>query len=250
MTRIVGCVTTLDDAAVRAFFDRRSRKLQALGPLTTTMYQTEELARRRDQWEKAAIAPLLGVSSESRILDIGCGTGRWAEAVASGSQAYLGVDFCPAYVAVCEAVLRTARLPPDKYRAQYLRAQDVGETSLDLAPPFTHIIIAGVLTFLNDDDVLALMQRLPRICTPRATLYLREPVGLESRLTLKAEHSVELEDEYHAIYRPADYYRHAIASTFAAGHTLLDELLFPAALSNRAETAQHVFVIRRENGGL
>jgi len=246
MTRITGRVISLDDEAVRAFFERRSRKLQSLGPLTTTMYQTEDLAQRRDQLEKAAITPLLGLSSDSRILDIGCGTGRWAETVASGSQAYLGVDFCPAYVAACEAVLRTAGLPSDTHRTQCLRAQEISETSLDLAPPFTHIIIAGVLTFLNDKDVLALMHRLPQICTPHATLYLREPVGLESRLTLKAEHSVELEDEYHAIYRPADNYRQAICDTYVGGHILLDKLLFPKALNNRKETAQHAFVVKKK----
>jgi SAM-dependent methyltransferase len=235
----------LDDAAVKAFFERRSKKLKALGPLTTTMYQTEDLARRRDQWEKTAITPLLGVTSSSRILDIGCGTGRWAQAVAADAESYLGVDFCPAYVDACRDVLREARLPMETHRAQILRAQDVEASVLNLSPPFTHVIIAGVLTFLNDDDVLALMHRLPGFCTPRATLYLREPVGLDSRLTLKAEPSVELEDEYHAIYRPATFYRNAINSVFTIGCTVLDQLLFPEALSNRAETAQHVFIAHR-----
>ena len=75
-----------------AFFNGRGTGA-SLNPLTATMYQDSALAARRDQAEKRTVSPLLAVCTDDRVLDLGCGAGRWAEAIAPHVSEYLGIDF-------------------------------------------------------------------------------------------------------------------------------------------------------------
>jgi cyclopropane fatty-acyl-phospholipid synthase-like methyltransferase len=243
MSRILGERTPLDYDQIESFFERRSARIAELGLLRATMYQDEDLASRRDAHEKESILPLLGLSASARVLDIGCGVGRWADAVAPQVAAYLGTDLCESYVAAGTAKFAAAGLPPTTHRFQRLRAQDLSASGLALPGPFDVVIIAGLMVFLNDEDVAALLATI-RELAPQGTLYIREPVGLETRLTLKNHFSEELGDYYGAIYRTVAEYHSLFAQSLAPCEIPLSRGLFPPELCNRKETAQHVFLIQ------
>lgn len=244
MSRIHGTPTTLDYEKVRAFFTRRSSRIQELGLLKVTMYQDEELARRRDAHEKETLLPTLGVTRDTRVMDIGCGVGRWADLLAPQVAAYLGTDFCEAYVSAAQERLDSAGLPRTTHRCQYLAAEDISVTALSITPPFDLVIVAGLLTFLNDDDVLTLLRKLPDLTERQGTIYIREPVGLEGRLTLREHYSEELGEYYHAVYRSVQEYEALFRQTLNTFQFLRDQPLYPADLCNRKETAQHVFLLK------
>ena len=70
----------IDDAQVKAFFDSRVKKrLPYMINYTNYQDQHPELAVQRDVYEKSIIMPLLSLTDNSRVLDIGCGVGRWAK---------------------------------------------------------------------------------------------------------------------------------------------------------------------------
>ena len=87
----------IDDKQVKKFFDDRvNKKLPYL--LNYTNYQDNhpELVLERDKYEKQRIEPLLNLQSDSRVLDIGCGVGRWGKHVLrriSSKGCYTGVDY-------------------------------------------------------------------------------------------------------------------------------------------------------------
>jgi cyclopropane fatty-acyl-phospholipid synthase-like methyltransferase len=178
------------------------------------------------------------------VLDIGCGVGRWADELAPRVAAYLGTDFCAAYVSAAQQKLDAAGLPPSTHRVQCLAAEDLVAEALAITPPFDLVIIAGLLTFLNDDDVRKVLAQIPFLTHRHGLVYVREPVGLESRLTLQEHFSEELADYYHAVYRSVPEYNALFREALGNFEVVRAEPLFPAELCNRKETAQHIFVLR------
>jgi SAM-dependent methyltransferase len=243
-SRVIGAPVALDYEKVRGFFTRRSARIPELGPLQVTMYQEEELARQRDMHEKRTLLPVLAVNRHSRILDIGCGVGRWADDLAPLAAAYLGTDFCEAYVSVTRQKLAAAGLPPTTHSCQQIAAQDISAPALAVAPPFDLVVIAGLLMYLNDDDVRRVLSTIPALTDRRAVIYVREPVGVRCRLTLRSDFSIELGDYYNAVYRSVPEYESLFHECLGAFETALAKPLFSGDLCNRQETAQHVFVLK------
>jgi SAM-dependent methyltransferase len=82
------------------FFEERARRVEHLGPLRAVIYQDKhpDLAERRDEAEKEKLLPILKLAPSLRLLDVGCGTGRWADTVVPLVAAYHGIDISPGLV--------------------------------------------------------------------------------------------------------------------------------------------------------
>lgn len=77
------------------FFQNRAKKYNSSYPYSVTMYQDShpELTEKRNIQEVKKLRDLLRLDSSSRILDLACGIGRWAEQIDSNIDYYYGVDF-------------------------------------------------------------------------------------------------------------------------------------------------------------
>lgn len=238
-TRVVGDLRSLDYATTSSFFEGRGRRADA-NHLTATMYQSEDLATGRDLAEKARILPLMHFRHDDRVLDIGCGTGRWAEAVAPGVDAYLGIDFS-------EALLETARMRAPAATFQAMNVAHLDAEGLTVSPPFTAIICSGILIYINDVDVCTLFRALSAVAAPESRIYLREPMATTDRLTLDRHWSDELQDHYSAIYRTREQYGEFFAEL--AGFEICAEgNPFPDELQNRSDTTQRYVMLKRAAG--
>jgi cyclopropane fatty-acyl-phospholipid synthase-like methyltransferase len=244
-TRTTGTRVDLDYAATRAFFDARAGRADGPCPWTATMYQdtTPELAAARDRCEKERVLPLLRLHSAARVLDVGCGVGRWAVSIAPRVATYHGVDFS-------EGLLEQARLicaeTPGAEHALFTRcdAQDVGQ----LEGGYDRIVLAGILAYLNDDDARRCLEGVAAVASPDAIVYLREPMGVGARLTLDRHWSDDLEADYSAIYRTVSEYRDLLDLTLAPAGLHLQAIgdLYPPELDNRSETRQRIIVLGPE----
>lgn len=235
-TRIVDDRRTLDYDATSTFFRGRGEHA-ADHPLTATMYQDEDLAARRDREEKARVLPLLSFCPDDRVLDLGCGTGRWAVAVADQVDAYLGIDFS-------DGLLDVARLQAPRATFQSMNVARIEGAALDMPPPFSAIICSGILIYINDDDVRSMFRAISGMAAATCRIYLREPMARERRLTLDKHWSEELKDRYSAIYRTRDEYLELCREL--RGFRLTHEGdPFPAQLQNRAETSQRYMLLEK-----
>ena len=80
-------------------------------------------------------------------------------------------------------------------------------------------------------------------------LCIREPIGINERLTLKEHFSEELGDTYNAVYRTRDEIFDYLNRIFiSAGYVMKEEdfLFHNTDLSNRKETAQYYFLLERK----
>lgn len=249
MTRVFNQRLDLDYEKVKGFFERRSGRIGETGLLSVTMYQTEEAAQRRDAHEKAVALPFLPVNETTRVLDIGCGTGRWAAALAPHVASYLGTDFSEVYVRAAEAAIALNSQGAEKAAFQVLDARALSSATLAHAPPFDVIIMAGLTAFLNDEDVAALFAAVAQLAAPNAVVYFREPLATNERLTLVEHPSEALEDAYNVIYRTEAELKALMKGSLLVDRSAIiaETALFPPDLrapETRGETDQRIIIIR------
>jgi cyclopropane fatty-acyl-phospholipid synthase-like methyltransferase len=245
MARIYKERVDLDPAQVRTFFEQRGANIDGTHPLTSVLYQDSNptLAEARDAFEKQLVLPLLNLRRDSAVLDVGCGIGRWADALVGRVARYHGIDFSAALVAAARE-----RIHQPSFTFQELSAENIHQDMLHVPAGFSHVIIAGVLLYLNEDQLQAALDAVGICCAAGARIYLREPVATSERLTLKQFQSDELKAEYNAIYRTEDeLLSQVLAHLQPRGFELaINAPLYPDHLNNRIETQQRIFVFQSQ----
>ena len=113
------------------------------------------------------------------------------------------------------------------------------------------LISAKGLSRLREAEIknlrLFLKRCLSEILVPGAVVYMREPVGIRERLTLKDFFSEELNHDYHTIYRTAEEYRLMMEENAPAFSILQSGFLFDSpGLNNRKETSQYYYLLKRK----
>ncbi|OGT08837.1 MAG: hypothetical protein A2X78_03010 [Gammaproteobacteria bacterium GWE2_37_16] len=245
MSRIYAAKTDLKKDKVKEFFKKRSSKIDEVGLLSVTMYQNSELALKRDEYEKQVVLPYLGLSSATRVLDIGCGTGRWGCFLADKVGAYLGVDFCLNYVQAAQSIFNASGYDQRNFFFQLLSVDEINVNNVAISAPFDLIIIAGVMVYLNDENIISLLHKLVEFSHDGTIIYIREPTGIEQRLTLDEFFSEELQENYSAIYRTSLEYEKFFKDILCPiGFELThSQPLYSVDLCNRQETQQHFFIL-------
>lgn len=249
--RITGRHVVIDYDATQSFFESRGQREYA-NLLSATMYQDRqpELVAARDLAEKAAVESILGLAEISRVLDIGCGIGRWGWFLEERCRDlnYLGLDFSASLIAKARQEAR--RRGCSGLEFQVMSATDIDEAALLHPAPFELLLISGLLIYLNDDDCLKVLRDAGRFCKEGGAIYLREPVGISERFTLDRFYSEELADEYSAIYRSVGELKAMMEAVFVGQGINIERegFLYPDELEKRRETRQYYFVLRR-NGG-
>jgi cyclopropane fatty-acyl-phospholipid synthase-like methyltransferase len=237
----------IDEEQVSAFFEERARKIQALGPVRAVIYQDRhpDLAERRDRAEKARITPLLALDGGQRLLDIGCGTGRWVSEVAELCSAYHGADMSEGLVAFASQSNAHRR----SCRFSVCSITNLSLPQLNETAPFDRILCAGVLIYLNDDQIERGLSNLGEVAARASRIVLREPLATGNRLTLRSHYSEELDQVYNAIYRTEgellsviDKALVSVGFEVAARGDVYDD----PSLNNRAETRQRWLVLDRK----
>lgn len=231
---------------VLSFFEQRAEKIERLGPVRAVIYQDKhpDLAERRDLAEKQRIRPLLALDGTQRLLDVGCGTGRWADEVAGLCTHYHGIDISEGLIAYAREHFR------DKHNCRFSVApvDDFSLESIGESQPFDRVLCAGVLIYLNDDEALDALRCMGHSMARQARVLFREPMGLEQRLTIKAHYSDDLDQTYNAIYRTQGEIEALMQSALIdSGFRIIDggDVFEDDGLNNRAETRQQWILAER-----
>lgn len=232
----------LDSSDVQIFFSNRSKIYSEENPLVSVLYQDDhpDLARERDVTEKTTLLPLLGAGSNDRVLDVGCGIGRWADVLAEKVHAYHGVDIDDGMINIA----KKRHKQNTNVSFQALPAQQINLNTLTAKAPFSLLVMIGIMMYLNDNECKKVICNVLKTLTLDARILIREPVGIKERLTLKNVWSDEMKCEYSAIYRTIDEIMGILETSFkeCSYKMVASKALYPDHLNNRSETRQHYLI--------
>jgi cyclopropane fatty-acyl-phospholipid synthase-like methyltransferase len=228
----------IDHDKIKSFFDKRAKNVDKDSILSSTMFTQEEIAQKRDLIEKKIFLENINVKDKFKILDIGCGVGRWAELFLENST-YLGLDYS-------NELLNLAKEnnPSTNVHFQLMSADDIDPNELLINPPFDLIIMTGLLIYINDAQLKKVFNSINELSTEGTIFYLREPVATKERLTLKEFYSEELEEDYSAIYRTESEY-FELFSLLDGFNLLKSGDPYDKSVHHRAETIHKYYIFRR-----
>lgn len=242
--RIYGEKVIIDTKSVKDFYEKRA-KSSTSGNVGTVLLGNPDpqFLNERNAFDRDYVIPMLNIGSETRVLDIGCGIGRWAGFILPNCGFYCGVDFSPEMVRVTKQVCQNL----GGHSALYCMpaAEAVNQTADFYGGSFETVIAAGVFTYINDSDAQHFFQQLPNLLAEHCIIYLEEPVGLQERLTLNDFPSEALQTSYSAIYRTPEEYMELYAPLFASGFSVMKQEYLPKMGDNYSDTGRYHFILSR-----
>jgi SAM-dependent methyltransferase len=164
-----------------AYWEERARRFAAEGEglAAVCSYGMPGFYNRMIHFsQRLALARWLRVSPGTRVLDVGCGVGRWSRLLASRGALVTGVDLSPTMIAEAR---RRAAAAAVASRCRFL-VQDLAR--LDAGGPYDLVLGVTVLQHILDPSALrSAVQRLTEHLAPRGRLILLEaaPIGLADR---------------------------------------------------------------------
>lgn len=146
----------IDSEIVKRYFNK-----------TLSLVFNEEDAKK----EKAALLPFINITKESKVLDLGCGNGRWADILVKRCAKYVGVDFSEEFVKAAQKKIQS-----EKLKFICLPAQDyLIDEKYDL------ILVIGLITYMNDEEVRKLSVNCKKMLKKNGRLILRNVVLKDSQ---------------------------------------------------------------------
>ncbi len=244
--RVWGKNISINDT--QEFFEKRIEK-HLPHRYNYVMYQDDnpELAIERDRYEKAKFINWLNIKSNSRVLDIGCGVGRWADTIAPmiSDGDYIGVDFSYSLLGLAKEVFKS-NSNCHFYQGSFQELKQVLKKN-NQQKLYNSILINGVLMYINDDDIEKCLSNAKEYMAPGGVIYIKESVGVGERLTLNKFYSKEMKAEYSAIYRDIEQYSEIFSRIFdeKSGFSVLNSgHTWETQYSNRKETSSYFWIIK------
>lgn len=234
MSRLYGDKEDIDSDEVKNFFNKRANK-DFDSDLSIVLFQDKENSEQRHIEEKKLLFKNIDVSGK-KVIEIGCGIGRWAEALYDKCESFLGLDFSEDLIEIANS---SQNYPNCKF--QVMSATDIKVDELLIKPPFDVIIFSGFLMYINDGDIEIVMDEVNSIGAENMKVFAMEPIScLETRLTLKDFYSEGLESDYNAIYRTEDEYVE-VFKKLKCNKIFSDDIF--KELSDHSETQYKYFIV-------
>lgn len=244
--RIYGVPTDINEQQVCNFYNKRATRFSELGDTTVLLGDSNpDAAVAHNKFEREVILPKLGLSSESRFLDIGCGTGRIAEAVIPLAGYYCGTDLTTGIVEVAKSQCVFPNRQYDFHNLSF--AETVDRSAESYGGTFNTIFSSGVFMYINDEELCGELNKLLKLMDDTCICYFENTVAIHERLTLNEFPSDALKDNYSAIYRTREEYAELYRPLIDAGFVVAEEQLIAASgnYGNLSETERWYIILKR-----
>ncbi|MBE6499192.1 MAG: class I SAM-dependent methyltransferase [Methanobrevibacter thaueri] len=200
MARLYGEKESINSDKVKNFFNKRANK-DVDSNLSIVLFQDKENSEKRNIEETNLFLENIDLKNK-KVLEIGCGLGRWAEFFHDKCESYLGLDYSENLIEIAKETNNY-----DNCNFQVMSAYDIKIDELLIKPPFDVLLISQMLMYINDDDILTIINEINEVLNEDRQIFITEPIScMDSRLTLKDFYSDKLEEDYNAIYRTEGEY--------------------------------------------
>lgn len=247
-SRVYDSNVNINPEKTKSFWKQRADKYSKEHPYVAVKLGDSK-PTRADEWdvyEKNNILTKLNVNHADYVLDIGCGVGRLAEYIIPQCKYYTGTDFAEELIAIANE-----RISPffSKERYRFI-VEDAINVRLDnpnipYCGKYSVLILAGILIYLNDDDIKKILHNLLLVLSKECRIYFSEPVAKESRLTLNEFYSHELKHAYSAIYRTENEYMNLFDVLYKNGFMIEEKGDYNQFSDKTSETERIYMILKR-----
>ncbi|MBS2037043.1 class I SAM-dependent methyltransferase [bacterium] len=137
-----------------------------------------------------------------RVLDLGCGPGWWATQLAHLTESWLGFDIAPSFIEHARQEAARQGLSHLEFRTSNLLEVAEGRR-------FNVVVLGGTLGYINDSDLLPLMQNVRSHLLPGGVAYVRVSTipGIYPRIAWKGDYQITYrkETEYYYTFQKAGF---------------------------------------------
>ncbi len=246
--RIYGDKVEIDYSSTLDFFESRGDGKNLGSKYNYVLFQddTPEIAVKRDSQEKKKICSALDWDNCGKVLDIGCGIGRWGESVLEKGWHYIGIDYSKKLLGIAEENLKPYGNKKTLLHGSFQEFKETLERN-GVTGKFQKIFINGVMMYINDSDLEHGIKNILEVCDKTCEVYLKESMASTERLTLDGFYSDSLSQDYTAIYRDIAEYRDLVKKYFIKDGFIIKEEgeLFQEELQNRKETLDYYFILKK-----
>jgi len=235
----------IDQDKVRQFWERRAEDYGRLQwESVANLEQDEERLALKIREETAKVTAWLPDLQGRTVLDLGSGVGQWSLRFCHwGAARVVAVEYVKALGRIAQAQAELQGFDNIEFVTGSVEAFDSGER-------FDLVFVSGLFLYLNDLQLEAVMEKLPRLLRPNGRLMIRDSIGVQKRHEIHDRYSEHLDSNYSAIYRTRDFFVDALSEK---GLSLeQDEQIFPEGhpLNKYPETRLHLFLFRSEHRAL
>ena len=115
------------------------------------------------KFEERAIKPFIKSLSSVRVLDLGCGNGRWCEYLIPKCEIYIGVDISENFISSAknrfnEQIATFICIPANQYKSSI---------------KFDLILIIGLMTYMNDDEIIEMVNNCKKMLADDGRIIIR-----------------------------------------------------------------------------
>lgn len=183
----------------KKFWYNRGEKLINLTSVLLGADKDSQAQIDRNNKEKEILISLINNKKNLKVLDIGCGIGRWADNLINYIDSYIGIDYSKGFI---EYAKEKYNINP-KIKFYEMSLLEISEELL--SQKFDLIICTGVLMYVNDNNLLKIFENIKKMLGEY--LYIQESISImDKRLTLNNFESDALKANYSAIYRMSSEY--------------------------------------------
>ncbi len=226
--RIYGKKVSINTEKTKEFYNNRAKAMMEMdNPYVSVLLgdQNPEYAVAWNKFEQENILPKMGIDENSRVLDIGCGMGRWAETLIPRSGYYCGTDLSSEMV---ERARERNQYEGIKYDFLNYGFQEFCALPKDKLPClFNRLWICGVMMYINDEALCKGMEQLLDKMDKSVRVYFTETIAIKERLTLNEFYSEALKADYDVIYRTEAEYNEVYQSWLSAGFRIVEQGMLP-----------------------
>lgn len=202
-TRIYADKIEIDNNSTKEFWENRANNINNLQTVLLGSDKTGIEQNTRNEHEKLIVESVVKQIQNPRILDIGCGIGRWAENLINQFDSYTGVDFSEGFIDYASKKFS------DNENIKFYNNSILNLDKEILDSNFNFIICTGVLMYVNDTNLSKFFKTLKQMtntCNIQ-NIYIQESISImDNRLTLNQFESKDLKTNYNAIYRTKQEY--------------------------------------------
>jgi len=184
--------------AGRSFWEKHASEYR------TAFEKLDELASYLHRTERRHLFNVVSVTPEMEVLDLGCGTGRWAFEFARKCRRVVATDFSAGMIARAREEAAARGIVNIDFQVAAIQEFRSSER-------FDLIVLSGVLVYFQDEELPQILENVRRHLRPHGRVFSRETVAIHQRQEIVNQFHSKIEDTYSAIYRLPEEYREVFA---------------------------------------